>query len=81
MQQGKARSHAKEQCKGAKGGQSSKGQRVKECKGVKDRLKIYYNSLITNVVYGGHRKNFNNCQITDCNPTTHTAGMIWGWGG
>ena len=43
IQQGKARSHAKEQCKGAKGEQSSKGQRVNECKGVKDRLKIYYN--------------------------------------
>jgi hypothetical protein len=53
MQQGKARSHAKEQCKGAKGGQSSKGQRVKECKEVKDRLKIYYNLLINNVLDGG----------------------------
>jgi hypothetical protein len=31
--------------------QSSKVRRVKECKGVKDRLKIYYNSLITNVLH------------------------------
>jgi hypothetical protein len=28
-------------------------QRVKECKGVKDRLRIYYNSLINNVLDGG----------------------------
>jgi hypothetical protein len=33
--------------------QRNKGQRVKECKGVKDRLKIYYNSLINNVIHGG----------------------------
>ena len=26
---------------------------MKECKGVKDRLKIYYNSLINNVIHGG----------------------------
>ena len=53
MQQGKAMAHAKEQCKGAKGGQRNKGRRVKECKGVKDRLNIYYNSLINNELDGG----------------------------
>ncbi len=68
MQQGKARSNAKEQCKGAKGGQSSKGQtlelltllvtpiiKVTQYKGqrAKDRLNIYYNSLINNELDGG----------------------------
>jgi hypothetical protein len=33
--------------------QRNKGQKVNECKGVKDRLKIYYNSLINNVLDGG----------------------------
>lgn len=28
-------------------------RRVKECKGVKDRLRIYYNLLINNVLDGG----------------------------
>jgi hypothetical protein len=40
--------------KGRKGiRQRNKGRRVKECKGVKDRLRIYYNSLINNVLDGG----------------------------
>ncbi len=54
MQQGKARSNGKGTMQRGKGWakqQGAKGQRVKECKGVKDRLKIYYNSLIINVIH------------------------------
>ena len=53
MQQGKARSHAKEQCKGAKEWRRNKGAKGEGSEGSKNRLKIYYNSLITNVIQGG----------------------------
>ena len=51
--------------------QRNKGRRVKECKGVKDRLNIYYNLLINNVLDGGAFEGLYWCSYPVVQKRTH----------